>query len=66
MASVKQIDYIDKLMEKADQAGLLEEVLREINPDLGEDEDFMVWIAKQPVRRASEAIDILKEWLNKI
>jgi hypothetical protein len=60
-ATPKQIKYIDALLEQHDNMGNLQNVIEEINPDLGEDEDFMVWMKRQDIRRASEVIDILKE-----
>jgi hypothetical protein len=63
-ATEKQLAYIDRLLERHDEAGTLEDVIAEINPDLGEEEEFMRWAARQSVRRASEVIDILKENLS--
>lgn len=60
-ATVAQLRYIDALLERHEVSGTLGEVIREINPDLGEEEDFMVWMRRQEVGRASEVIDILKE-----
>jgi hypothetical protein len=58
----KQLKYIDSLMEQHDRNGTLEDVIHEINPDDWlEEEDFMAWMRRQDVRRASEVIDILKE-----
>lgn len=57
----KQYQYIENLLERHDEIGTLEDVIHEINPDLDEDEDFMVWLKRQSVGRASEVIDILKE-----
>ena len=60
-ATPKQISYIESLLGRHDELGTLEDVIQEINPDLEEDEDFMEWMRRQDVRRASEVIDILKE-----
>jgi hypothetical protein len=57
----KQLAYVDHLLERHEERGTLEDVIAEINPDLGENEDFMFWLRRQDVRRASEVIDILKE-----
>jgi hypothetical protein len=66
MATPKQILYIKKLMEWAEDRGELITVLHEINPDLGEEEDFDDWIKRQSIGRASEVIDILKEVIGQI
>jgi hypothetical protein len=60
----KQLAYINALLERHDNAGTLEDVIAEINPDLGEEEEFMVWMKRQSIARASEVIDILKENLS--
>ena len=57
----KQLTYINVLLDMHDKDGTLEDVIVEINPDLGEEEDFDEWIKRQSIRRASEIIDILKE-----
>jgi len=63
-ATEKQLAYIASLLEKHDEAGTLEDVIDEISPDMREEEDFMVWVRRQSVARASEVIDILKENLS--
>lgn len=61
-ATNKQLVYIDALLERHEVSGTLEDMMHEINPDgWEEDEDFMVWMRRQSVARASEVIDILKE-----
>lgn len=57
----KQLDYVYILLERHDHEGTLEDAIVEIRPEMGENEDFMVWLARQSVRRASEVIDILKD-----
>lgn len=61
MPTDKQLAYIDFLLDRHDERGTLEDVIAEINPDLGENEAFEKWLLRQSVRRASEIIDILKE-----
>jgi hypothetical protein len=61
MATLKQILYIKRLMEWAEDRGQLGDAIHEINPDLGEDEDFDDWVKRQSVSRASEVIEVLKE-----
>lgn len=60
-ATAKQISYINFLLDQHEAAGTEEDVIHEINPDLGEEEDFSRWLVRQDIRRASEVIDILKE-----
>jgi hypothetical protein len=63
-ATEKQLIYIGVLLERHDEAGTLEDVIVEIDPDLREDEEFMRWAARQSIARASEVIEILKENLS--
>jgi hypothetical protein len=60
-ATPKQVSYIESLIDRHDENATLEDVIHEINPDMEDDEDFMDWIRRQSVRRASEVIEILKE-----
>lgn len=57
----KQYQYVEHLLGRHDEEGTLKDVLYEINPDMDEEEDFMDWLKRQSVGRASEVIDILKE-----
>ena len=61
LCTENQLNYINFLLEKHDNRGTLEDVISEIDPDLGEEEDFAEWIRRQGVGRASEVIEILKE-----
>ena len=63
-ATERQLSYIASLLERHDEAGTLDDVISEVNPDMREDEEFMHWVRRQSVARASEVIDVLKENLS--
>jgi hypothetical protein len=63
MATQKQIEYINFLLDKHDNNGTLTDVMHDINPDYSEDEDFSDWIKRQTIGKASEIIDDLKNSL---
>jgi hypothetical protein len=60
-ATPKQVSYIEHLLERHDKNDTLEDMMMEINPDMDEDEDFVHWVRRQSIGRASEVIEILKD-----
>jgi hypothetical protein len=59
----RQLAAIDFLLKWCDRKGTLVEAIREIKPDLEEDEDFMEWMARQSISKGFEVINILRSGL---
>ena len=63
MATQKQIEYANALLERAEEAGTLEDIIYDLNPDFREDEDIADWFRRLSVTEMSQVITSLKEAL---
>jgi hypothetical protein len=63
MATSKQIEYANYLLERHEENGTLEDMVHELCPKFGEDEDFEDWFKDLPVSEASSVISELKQGL---
>jgi hypothetical protein len=63
MATDRQLEYADFLLEKHEEAGTLEDVIHDINPDFKENEDIKDWFERLSVKEMSDVITALKEAL---
>ena len=63
MATQKQIEYANFLLEKHERAGSLDDVIHDLNPDFREDEDIVDWFKRLSAWEMSGVIESLKEGL---
>jgi hypothetical protein len=63
MATQRQIDYANRLLEWHEEKGTLEDVIYDLKPDFREEEDIGDWFNRLSVKEMSEVISLLKEAL---
>ena len=64
MATSKQLSYANALLEWHENQGTLEDVIIDLKPDLGEEEDISDWFKRLSTEEMSNVITTLKEALS--
>lgn len=65
MATDKQIEYANALLEKHEKQGTLDDAIYDLSPDIREEEDIVDWFKRLSVPEMSEVIDSLKDGIEK-
>jgi hypothetical protein len=61
MATTKQLDYANALLGWHDDRGTLEDVILDLKPDLGENEDISDWFKRLSTEEMSKVITNFKD-----
>ena len=63
MATQRQLEYANAILEWLDKKGLLEDALTDLKPDCREEEGISDWFNRLSTEEMSEVINSLKEAL---